>query len=93
MRIKAKVVGAESREYGNGNGFGTEMFPVPYSPALFTDFSCSDSHLFQIFYSTFPIYSTILFLQGGAQRSSPVCGFPAARSGSWQAPTTAPRDK
>ena len=35
----------------------------------------------------------ILFLQGGAQRSSPVCGFPAARSGSWQAPTTAPRDK
>ena len=60
---------------------------------LFTDFSCSDSHLFQIFYSSFPIYSTILFLQGGAQRSSPVCGFPAARSGSWQAPATAPRDK
>ena len=56
---------------------------------LFTDFSCSDSHLFQIFYSSFPIYSTILFLQGGAQRSSPVCGFPAARSGSGQAPTTA----
>ena len=24
MRIKAKVVGAESREYGTGNGFGDE---------------------------------------------------------------------
>lgn len=67
--------------------------PGPVFPSSVPHFSGSDSHLFQIFHSTFPIYSTILFLQGGAQRSSPVCGFPAARSGSWQAPTTAPRDK
>ena len=40
--------------------------PGPVFPSSVPHFSGSDSHLFQIFHSTFPIYSTILFLQGGA---------------------------